>query len=192
MHANPPALPLSGPRARGVLLADLGLGFLKIGLLGFGGVAAIARHVIVEERRWLTEKEYVTILGVGKVLPGPNTVNAAVIIGDRFRGPPGSVVAVLGLLAMPLVVLIALVTLYDRFATVPEVRAALAGAAAAAAGLVIGTALKMARALRPGLVAIVTLLLACAGVALLRAPLIWIVLILGPLAIAATWLARDA
>jgi hypothetical protein len=50
----------------------------------------------------------------------------------------------------------------------------------------------MARALRPGLVAIVTLLLACAGVALLQAPLIWIVLILGPLAIAATWLARDA
>jgi chromate transporter len=32
-----------------------------------------ARHVIIEERRWLTEKEFAAILGVGQILPGPNT-----------------------------------------------------------------------------------------------------------------------
>ena len=65
---------------------ELFLGYLKIGLLGFGGVAAWARHVIVEERRWLTEREYAEVLGLGQVLPGPNVGNAAVMIGRRFHG----------------------------------------------------------------------------------------------------------
>ncbi len=67
--------------------AELFLGFLTIGLLGFGGVAPWVRHVIVEERRWLSDKEFAEVLGVGQILPGPNTVNAAVIIGDHFQGP---------------------------------------------------------------------------------------------------------
>src|ERR1700755_2742534 len=58
--------------------AELFFGFLKIGMLGFGGIAPWARHVIVEERRWLTEKEFAAILGVGQILPGPNTMNASV------------------------------------------------------------------------------------------------------------------
>ena len=49
---------------------ELFLSYVKIGLLGFGGVAAWARHVIVEDRRWLTEREYAEILGLGQVLPG--------------------------------------------------------------------------------------------------------------------------
>ena len=121
--------------------AELFLGFLKIGLLGFGGVGPWARHVIVEERRWLTDKELAEVLGVGQMLPGPNTMNAAVIIGERFQGAPGVMSSLLGMMAMPLVIVTALATVYDRFASVPEVRVGLIGAAAAAAGLVLGTAL---------------------------------------------------
>ncbi len=121
--------------------AELFLGFLKIGLLGFGGVGPWVRHVIVEERRWLTDKELAEVLGVGQMLPGPNTMNAAVIIGERFQGAPGVMSSLLGMMAMPLVIVTALATVYDRFASVPEVRVGLIGAAAAAAGLVLGTAL---------------------------------------------------
>jgi chromate transporter len=127
---------------------ELFLGFLKIGLLGFGGIAPWARHVIVEERRWLTEKEFAAILGIGQILPGPNTMNASVMIGDRFQGVPGVLVCLLGQMAMPLVVVTSLAVVYERFATVPEVRAGLVGAAAGAAGLVLGTALKMARKIK--------------------------------------------
>lgn len=170
--------------------AALFFGFLKIGLLGFGGVGPVARHVIVADRGWLSDKEYATVIGLGKVLPGANTVNAAVIIGDRFQGPLGAAVAVLGLLAMPLVILVALASLYERFSDVPDVKVALGGAAAAAAGLVIGTALKMAQGISPTRVAVVIGLLAFVAVGLLHFPLLIVVVVLAPLAIVATALER--
>jgi chromate transporter len=57
---------------RPVTLKELFFGFLKIGLLGFGGVAPWARRIVVEKLGWLTEheQEYISILGVGQVLPG--------------------------------------------------------------------------------------------------------------------------
>jgi chromate transporter len=159
------------------------LGFLKIGLLGFGGVAPWARHVIVEERRWLSERDYAALLGVGQVLPGPNTLNAAVMIGDRFQGAMGALLAVLGMMAMPLLILVGLAALYARYAAIPEVGAAVAGAASAASGLVIGMAIKMARALRPTPLAVVIGLAAFAAVGLLQWPLVEVVLVLLPLSL---------
>ena len=80
---------------------ELFLAYAKIGLLGFGGVAPWARHVIVEERCWLSEREYASILGIGQVLPGPNTVNSSIIIGDQFQGAVGAAIALLGSCARP-------------------------------------------------------------------------------------------
>ena len=171
-----------------VTLRHLLSGFLKIGLLGFGGVAPIARHVIVEDRAWLTEEEYASVMGVGQVLPGANTINAAVMIGDRFQGMAGAIVCVISLMVMPLVIVTGLGVLYQRFAALPQVQAAISGSAAAAAGLVIGTALKMARRLHPTAIAIVFGLLAFIAVGLLKLSLIAAVVILGPLSIGATYL----
>lgn len=177
LPASPPTAPLE------VNAAALFLGFLKIGLLGFGGVAPWARHVIVEDRGWLSEAEYAAVLGVGQVLPGANTVNAAVMIGDRFAGFPGAVAAVAGLMAMPLAILIGLAQVYAAFSSDPTVQAALAGSAAAAAGLVIGTGLKMAWRLKPSAGTVVAGLLALGAVAILQLPLVLVIAVLGPLSI---------
>jgi chromate transporter len=171
---------------------ELFLGFLKIGLLGFGGIAPWARHVIVEERRWLTEKEFAAILGIGQILPGPNTMNASVMIGDRFQGIGGVLACLLGQMAMPLVILTSLAVVYERFAAVAEVRAALVGAAAGAAGLVLGTALKMARKLKPTPLAWLVGATAVAAIGLLGWPLVPVVLVLVPLSVAAAALERRA
>ncbi|MGD0974680.1 MAG: chromate transporter [Candidatus Korobacteraceae bacterium] len=171
-----------------VTLRHLLSGFLKIGLLGFGGVAPIARHVIVEDRAWLTEEEYASVMGVGQVLPGANTINAAVMIGDRFQGMAGAIVCVISLMVMPLVIVTGLGVLYQRFAALPQVQAAISGSAAAAAGLVIGAALKMARRLHPTAIAIVFGLLAFIAVGLLKVSLIPAVAVLGPLSIGAAYL----
>jgi chromate transporter len=130
--------------------------FLKIGLCGFGGVAPWARRILVEDRAWLSEQDYAELLGIASVLPGANTVNIAVLLGDRYRGFSGSLSALAGLLLMPLVILVGVAALYERFADVPDVKNAVAGAAAATAGLVIGTALKMMRNLKPDLLALVS------------------------------------
>jgi len=125
------------------------LAFLKIGLLGFGGVAAWVRRIVVEERHWLGDREFSELLGIANVLPGANTVNMAILLGDRYRGLTGALAALTGLLAMPLTILLGIASLYDHFATLPALNNALSGAAAATAGLIIGTATKILRSIWP-------------------------------------------
>ena len=119
--------------------ADLFLTYGKIGLIGFGGINAWARRVLVEEKRWLTEQEYAETLGLGQVLPGPNALNAAIMVGDRFHGAMGSLLASCSMFGGPLIILMGLAVLYDSYGEVPLVKAVLAGVAAAAAGMVGAT-----------------------------------------------------
>lgn len=144
---------MAGPDADHKSRRLLFLTFLKIGVCGFGGVAPWARRVIVEERQWLSEQDYAELLGVCSALPGANTVNIAVILGDRSNGVLGSLSAVAGLLLMPLLILVGIAALYERFAINADVKNAVAGAAAATAGLVLGTGLKMIRNLKPDILA---------------------------------------
>lgn len=171
---------------------ELFLGFLTIGLLGFGGVGPWSRHIIVEQRRWMSDREFAEVLGVGQMLPGPNTVNAAVIIGDRFQGPAGAVASLLGMMAMPLVIVVSLAAVYDHFAGVPEVTAGLTGAAAAAAGLVLGTALKIIRNIKLAPVAYLIIALAFAATGVFGWPLVTVVIVLAPIAVLFTALAARA
>ena len=179
MPEPPPATVVPTRRA-------LFLGYLRIGLFGFGGVAAWARRVIVEERHWLTEREYAEVLGLGQVLPGPNVGNAAVMIGRRFHGLPGALLATGGIYCAPLIILVGLCLLYDRYGQLPNVAPAMAGIAAAAAGMVIGTAFKMVGKLKLAPEAIGILILAAIAAAWLRLSLPLIVLALAPLSIAAS------
>ncbi len=91
MPEAPTLLPTAPPTR--IFRLDLFTGYLKIGLLGFGGVAPWSRNIIVEEQGWLPAEDYAAILGFGQRLPGANTVNAAVINGDRFQGVTGGLIA---------------------------------------------------------------------------------------------------
>ena len=165
--------------------------FFKIGISGFGGVGAWARRVIVEERGWLDDREYANVIALCQVLPGPNVGNMAVTIGDRFHGAVGSVLALSGLMAGPVAIILVLAGLYDRFGDLPTVHSAIGGVASAAAGLAIGTAFKMIGRLRPPVEAILVGLLAFAMVGLLHWPLVPVMLGLAPASIvAAAWRRR--
>ena len=65
---------------------ELLLAFNRLALQGFGGVLPVAQRELVERRRWLTRQEFVQLLSLGQVLPGPNIVNMALIFGDRHFG----------------------------------------------------------------------------------------------------------
>ena len=162
---------------------ELFLGYAKIGLLGFGGVGPWSRHVIVEERKWLSERDYAEILGLGQILPGPNVGNASVMIGRRFHGFQGALLATAGLYIGPLAILVVLSIPYELYGTRPGVAPFMQGVAAAAAGMVMGMAIKMGQNLRPPPELIVVGLLAIVGAAFLRLPLPLIVLVLAPLGV---------
>lgn len=173
-----------------VTTSALFFGFLKIGLSGFGGVMPFARRMIVDERRWLSELEFLDVLSLSQFLPGPNIVNVSVIIGRRFCGVAGSLAACTGLLLMPLVIVLALATLYAHVAQVEAVRGALSGVSASASGLILATALKLARPLRQNAWQVGICVVAFVGIALLRAPLLWVLAVLCPLSIAIAWWRR--
>jgi chromate transporter len=164
------------------------LGFLKIGLMGFGGVAAIARHVLVIERGWVDDEEYGRLIGLCQALPGANTVNVAVMLGDRFRGAPGALACVIGIMAAPLTILVAAATVYDRIADYPLARVTLTGAAVSAAGLILGTSAKLLVRARPSPIAWATAMAALVAVAGLHLGLPLTLACLAPLGLAgAAW-----
>ena len=136
-------MPATPPRT----LTELFLGFLSIGARSFGGVLPWAHYVMVEKRRWLTPADFAETVGLCQLLPGPNIGNASILLGKRWFGLRGALVAFLGLMALPYVWVLALALLYADFASEPMVRAVVTGVGAAGAGLFIGTALKLARAL---------------------------------------------
>ena len=154
-----------------------------VGLQGFGGVLPFARRMLVEQHRWLTEREFTETLSLSQFLPGPNIVNVSIIVGNRFRGPMGSIAATLGLMLMPFVIVLALAALYARFADLAAVRGATDGVSAAATGLIIATGLKMARELKgiPWHVAMCALTFI--AIALLRLPLLWVLAALAPISV---------
>ena len=177
---------LPEPPSRAALFAA----FFKVGVLGFGGVAPLARHVLVDERGWLDERGFAESFGVASTLPGANTVNLAVMLGDRWRGLGGSLAALAGLLGAPLAILAAAATLYARFGDDPNVQAALGGAAAAAAGLVGGTALRLLRGLDPDLLAVLVATAVCLASAFARLPMLAILAVAVALSLAAAFLRR--
>src|SRR5437667_1179161 len=159
--------PLSHPPiARATLFAA----FLKIGLLGFGGVMPWARRVLVEERAWLSDREFAELIGMCQVLPGPNVVNLSVILGSRWQGPIGSLLALTGILFVPVIAVLILATFYASVAHAPIARSAIGGASAAAAGLIIGTAFRLIVGARPPMRAVLLAVAVVIAVGIAQAP----------------------
>ncbi len=176
----------SRPLARPASPGELFVAFTLLALQGFGGVLAIAQHVLVQERRWLGQEEFLEVLAVGQVLPGPNICNVALMVGDRFFGWRGACAALAGMMAMPLVIVLILTVLYTHYAFHPAVAGALKGMGAVSAGLFAGTGLRLATALRNnpmGLPVCTVLALVCfVAAALAHWPLVWVLLTLGVIA----------
>jgi chromate transporter len=181
----------SAPLLQPASKTDLFVTFTLLALQGFGGVLAIAQRVLCEQKHWLTREQFVEILAVGQVLPGPNICNVALMVGDRFFGWRGAFAALAGMMAVPAVLVLLLAMTYAQFAAVPAVAGALQGMGAVSAGLISGTAFKLISALRrsPMGIPVCTVLgiAMFSAVALLRWPLAWVLLGLGAAACVFAW-----
>lgn len=152
-------------------LRALFLGFSSVGLSGFGGVLPFARHMLVEDKRWMTAEDFNTQLGLCQFLPGPNVVNLAVLVGKRYRGLSGAIVAPVGLLLGPLLIVLLLALAYDAWGGLPVVQAMLRGIAAAGCALLFAMAWRMGSALKDKRYFLPFTVLTVAGIAWLRWPM---------------------
>ena len=171
-----------------VTLFALAFTFNKVALASFGGgLSAWSRQVVVEERRWLSDEEFLSAMTLSRVLPGANQVNLAVFVGTELRGSPGAAAAVLGLTAVPAAIVLAVGWLYFANRSLPQTQSILRGMAAASVALSLSMAWKTGlKALRsaPALG-----LFAAAFVfsAVFRVPLLALLAVLAPLGIWWAW-----
>ncbi len=186
-----PHTELPAAQAQPESLSDLFWSFTRLALQGFGGVLAIVQRELVDKKKWLTREEFVEDWAVAQILPGPNVVNLSLMIGDRFFGLRGALIALAGMLTFPLLIVLALAALFAGVADSPHVQGALRGMGAVAAGMIAGTGLKLIGALKQNpMGAPICYALAAitfVAIALLRIPLAWVLLVIGGSACAWTY-----
>jgi chromate transporter len=158
--------------------------FLLIGATSFGGgVVAYLREMLVGNRRWLDEEEFLSALEISQTLPGLNATNMSIIVGDRLRQVPGALAAFLGMILPGTFVVMALGIFYGQHGHKEAVVGALAGVAAAAVGLLLAVTVQIGRKEMHGVADVVIALVTCLAVSELHVPLYLALLIIGPLAI---------
>ena len=175
-------------RPRPQSITDLFVSFTVLALQGFGGVLAVVQREFVEKKRWMTTEEFLEDWAVAQVMPGPNVINLALIIGGRYFGLKGAMAALSGMLAAPLLIVLTLALVYAQFASRPEVAGALRGMGAVASGLIGATALKLTKGLKTSVLGwrwcAAFGLASLVAIAALRVPLVYVIFGLGGLACA--------
>ncbi|MFD0917417.1 chromate efflux transporter [Pseudahrensia aquimaris] len=120
----------------------------KIGVISFGGPAgqiALMQRIVVDEKGWLTERQFLNALGFCMLLPGPEAMQLATYAGWRMHGVRGGLAAG-GMFVLPGAIVIAtLASLYVMFGSAPLVAALFTGIKAAVVIIVIEALLKVAK-----------------------------------------------
>lgn len=129
-------------------LAELTRTFARIGCLSFGGPAAqiaLMHRVVLDEKKWVSEPDYLRALSFCMLLPGPEAMQLATWIGWRLHGVTGGLVAG-GLFVLPgaLVVLV-LSLVYAALGEVPVVAALFTGVQAAVIAIVIEALIRVSK-----------------------------------------------
>ncbi|WP_395686189.1 chromate efflux transporter [Aestuariivirga sp.] len=120
----------------------------RIGLLSFGGPAgqiALMHRELVDQRRWLSEKDYLSALNFCMLLPGPEAMQLATYAGWRLHGVRGGLAAGLLFVLPGAMIVLALTVLYSAFGALPLVAALFYGVKAAVLAIVVEALLRVAR-----------------------------------------------
>ena len=102
-----------------VALGALFVGFLKVSLLGIGGGPVWARRIAVDQKCWVTDREFADCFAVSQVVPGPNIILMMGLVGLKVGGIPGAVAAALATFGPPCLMYYTAYRLWDRFRDAP-------------------------------------------------------------------------
>jgi len=176
------------PSLEKVSLVELAWTFNHIALASFGGgLSAWSRQMLVVEKHWMGEEEFLSAMTMCRIVPGANQVNLAVFAGSKMRGLPGVLAALFGLCFVPMVIVMVMAFLYFRFKEQAAVKGVLHGASAAAVALTVAMVIETGRKCLTGLVPIAIFLGAFVLNGLVRLPLPLTLLIVAPLALLWAW-----
>jgi chromate transporter len=176
--ADDPAPPVE------VTLGEIFRAFLFIGATSFGGgVMAYLRGTLVDKHGWIDDPTFVQMLGMSQSLPGLNSTNMAVLVGDRLRGTLGAVAAITGICLPGGILMFIVGMLHRQHGDRAVVTAMLHGVAAAAVGLVLAVTVQIGRKVLTRMDDLAFVALAVIGVNLLHLPILVVLVTVGGLAI---------
>ena len=181
------------PREK-VSLVELAWTFNHIAIASFGGgLSAWSREVLVVEKNWMGEEEFLSAMTMCRILPGANQVNMAVFVGTKLGGlrlAPAA--AILGLCLVPVVFTLAMGYIYFRFKEVPAVKSVLHGASAAAVSMTLAMVIKTGQKCLTGLVPILLFAATFVLNGIVRWPLPVVLAIVAPLSLIWAWPRKSA
>ncbi len=166
---------------------NLFLTFWKIGTFAFGGGLAVLQLIekeVVQQSGWLTSAQFVELVSISEMTPGPIAVNAATYVGTRLAGLPGAIIATLGVVMTSLILMTLLGGLFLRIKDHPLTRAFFAGLRPVVAGLVACAALTMASASVTSGTTAVLAMLGFFAVFKFKVNPIWLILAAGAIGVA--------
>ena len=129
-------------------LGALALLFGRLGLTAVGGPAAhiaLMQREVVEKRGWLTNAEFLDLIGASNAIPGPTSTEVAMYTGRRHGGIPGLIVAGLGFIAPAALIMGVLAWAYVRYGARPAVGDVLAGVKPVVVAIVLMAVVRLGR-----------------------------------------------
>ena len=175
-----------------VTLHELFFTFMKIALLSAGGgLSAWVEKIVVEERKWCNQDEFLSMLSISQILPGPNVINTSVFLGTVLRGPAGAIACLSGLLSIPLILLLTLWIFFSSVQGISLVQNLIGGMAAAAGGMLLALGFTIAGRNYQNIrfIIIAALVFICIGV--LRLPMLQVLAVIIPITLVYSYITRE-
>jgi len=167
-----------------VPLFELFLVFLKLGTLAVGGGSqAYMYRDLVEVKRWIDNKAFVTGLAIAQVLPGANPVNLALYFGQKLHGGLGATAAVFGMVVPAFCIILMAGYAYRQLAHYPATHFILLGAAAVGVAATLAMGIKIAQRLDRNWATILIALVTFGTVGVLRLPMVPVICVVVPASI---------
>lgn len=130
-----------------MIYLDIFITFFKIGLFSFGGGYAmlpLIQREVVSLHNWVSAKEFIDIVAISQITPGPISINSATYIGCKTAGVFGSTVATLGVITPSIIIMIIISRFFIRFKNNKYMENAFLGLRPATIGLIAAAAILVA------------------------------------------------
>ncbi len=127
-------------------ILQLFIAFFKIGLFTFGGgyaMIAVIERELIEQKKWLTQDEFLDVVAIAESTPGPIAINSATFIGYKVAGVLGSLFATLGVVLPSFIIIFAISFVFDKFIQIKWVAYAFKGIQACVAFIILNAGIKM-------------------------------------------------
>jgi chromate transporter len=129
-----------------MILLQIVLSFMKVAVLAFGGAYAafpLVEQEIVINRAWMTYTEFLDLVALDEITPGPIIVNCATFVGMKVAGIPGAIAASIGCSLPSILIVSLLIFFYQKYKSLPMMKEVLKALKCMAAALILTSFVKM-------------------------------------------------